>query len=307
MLSFTSGYLRPAVPAIVLAALFAAAPLRAGSLAEYAATHEIKIFVPTKGAVMPNPYDDPGHLKLDTPALLLSGLGLTDLTGISKLMVDFAGRRVPITAVPNLHVYLNHNGYTALPEEIGALKNVAFLYCEKNRLRTLPRSLRQMDSLIAMYFTDNEFTEIPAFVFEMTNLRKLQFSKNRIEVLPPAIGQLKELRHFSVAGNRIEVLPETIANLTRVRVCDLSDNRLTRIPDAFGEVRIENQLRVRNNPLTSLPLGFARMRATIDITGTKIDPARLPPELRAKISTEKPPGSKDPDAIVVLKPAKSKP
>ncbi|MBL9200276.1 MAG: hypothetical protein JNL39_07200, partial [Opitutaceae bacterium] len=69
-------------------------------------------------------------------------------------------------------------------------------------------------------------------------------------------------------------------------------------------VQIVNQLRVRNNPLTTLPRGFATMRATIDITGTKIDPATLPPELRAKISTEKPPGSKDPDSIVVTKPEK---
>lgn len=35
------------------------------------------------------------------------------------------------------------------------------------------------------------------------------------------------------------------------------------------------------------------MRATIDITGTKIDPASLPPELRAKLDTEKPIGSKE--------------
>ena len=69
-------------------------------------------------------------------------------------------------------------------------------------------------------------------------------------------------------------------------------------------MQIVNQLRVRNNPLTALPAGFATMRATIDITGTNIDPEKLSPEMRARISTEKPPGSKDPDAIVVLKPEK---
>lgn len=79
------------------------------------------------------------------------------------------------------------------------------------------------------------------------------------------------------------------------------------LPEAFGAVQIVNQLRVRNNPLASLPRGFATMRATIDITGTKIDPAALPPELRARISTEKPPGSKDPDSIVVTKPEKRRP
>jgi Leucine-rich repeat (LRR) protein len=138
----------------------------------------------------------------------------------------------------------------------------------------------------------------------MARLTKLQFSKNQITELPPAIGRMRELRHLSMAGNRIAVLPDSIANLSKLRVCDLSDNRLTVLPEAFGRVQIVNQLRVRNNPLSALPAGFATMRATIDITGTNIDPARLSPEMRARISTEKPPGSKDPDAIVVVKPEK---
>lgn len=69
-------------------------------------------------------------------------------------------------------------------------------------------------------------------------------------------------------------------------------------------MQIVNPLRVRNNPLTALPAGFATMLATIDITGTNIDPEKLSPEMRARISTEKPPGSMDPAAIVVLKPEK---
>lgn len=136
----------------------------------------------------------------------------------------------------------------------------------------------------------------------MSRLTKLQFSKNQITVLPPEIGRMKELRHFSVADNQIAALPESNANLAKLRVCDLSDNRLTALPEGFGRVQIVNQLRVRNNPLTALPAGFATMRATVDITGTNIDPEKLSPEMRARISTEKPPGSKDPDAIVVLKP-----
>lgn len=287
----------------LLASLFVA-PVSAATLAEYARANPITIFVPTKGAVMPNSIDSPGHLQLGTKALLLSGLGLTDLDGISKLIVSDEGKRVPVTAVKHLHLYVNQNAFTKLPDEIGALDNVEFFYCEGNRLSTLPRALAEMDSLIAMYFTANRFTEIPAFVFEMHRLTKLQFSKNQLTTLPADIGKMTGLRHFNIAGNQIAVLPDSIAKLTKLRVCDFSDNRIIVLPEAFGAVPIENQLRVRNNPLTSLPLGFASMRATIDITGTKIDPATLPPGLRAKISTEKPPGSKDPDSIVVTKPAK---
>lgn len=285
-------------------ALTAAMPLSARSLAEYARTNEIKLFVPTKGAVMPNHLDNPGHLKLDTPALLLSGLDLTDLTGISRLMVEYQGRKVPVTSVKKLFVYLNANGLTELPDEIGELKNVIFLYLERNRLSSLPRGFLGLENLVAVYFTENEFTEIPRLIYEMTWLSKLQFSWNRITELPADIGRLNELRHFNIAGNRIEVLPDSIARMTKIRVCDFSDNPIRVIPESFGDVGIVNQLRIRNTNLTTLPAGFAAMRATIDITGSKIDPARLPASLQAKINVEKPPGSKD-DEPVVLKPQKS--
>lgn len=287
--------------------VWALAPLtsRAVSLEDYARANPIKIFVAKKGAVMPNAYDSPGHLKEGTKALLLSGLNLTDLNGISKLLVEDGGRKVPVTSLEGLHLYVNHNRLSELPDEMGALDNVEFFYCEFNQLSTLPRALADMDALIAMYFTGNRFTEIPAFVYDMSRLTKLQFSKNQIATLPPDIGRMKELRHLNIAGNQIAVLPASIANLTKLRVCDLSDNRLTELPEVFGRVQIVNQLRVGNNPLSALPAGFATMRATIDITGTKIDPATLSSEMRARISTEKPPGSKDPDAVVVLKPEKA--
>jgi Leucine-rich repeat (LRR) protein len=108
-------------------------------------------------------------------------------------------------------------------------------------------------------------------------------------VLPPEIGNLTRLIHFNIGENQIALLPESIAKLTLLRVCELSDNRLESLPEAFGKVPILYQLRVRNNPLTTLPAGFANMPGTIDITGTKIDPDKLSPELRARINTQKPP------------------
>lgn len=273
------------------------------TLQEFAQAHSLKLFIATKGAVMPNSIDQTNNLQEGDRALLLSGQGLTDITGISKLVVEDNGKQVPIAAVKNLHVFLNKNQIGSIPDEIGELDHVVFLYFEYNRLRNLPRTLQEMDDLVGMYFTANEFTDIPSFVFEMQRLKKLQFSKNRITILPPEIGNLTELRHFNMAGNRIALIPKAISKLTKLRVCDLSDNQIAELPNEFGQVQIVNQLRVRNNPLTDLPRGFGTMRATIDITGTKIDANNLPPELRGKIDTEKPPGSKDEASIIVRQPA----
>ena len=258
------------------------------TLTEYAQQHSLKLFVAAKGSVMPNTTDQTNNLKEGDRALLLSTAGLTDLTGISRLMVENDGKSVPIASVKNLHLFFNRNEITSIPDEISALKNVIFIYFENNQLSVLPRALTQMDSLSGMYFTGNQFNEIPPFVFEMTRLRKLQFSKNHLTVLPPEIGNLSRLIHFNIANNEIEKIPDAIAKLKLLRVCELSDNRISSLPEAFGDVPILYQLRVRNNPLTSLPAGFAAMPGTIDITGTKIDFEKLPPALRARINTQKP-------------------
>lgn len=285
-------------------ALVLATPVSAVSLREHAAQHPLKLFTCTRGAVMPNSTDQTNNLKEGDKCLLLSSSGLTDLDGICRMTVNDEGTQRPLADVPNLHLFCNHNQITKLPDELANLDNVIFLYFEHNRLHDLPRALMDMERLEGMYYTDNRFTEIPAFVFDMTRLKKLQFSHNKLTELPPEIGNLVELRHFNLADNRIEVVPASIARLRKLRVCDLSDNRITTLPEEFGQVQIVNQLRVRNNPISSLPVGFATMRATIDITGTRIDPARLSPELRARINTEKPPGSKEPEKIIVVPPPK---
>jgi hypothetical protein len=283
-----------------------ALPAAAEPLQDYVRNHPLKLFIATKGAEMPNTTDQTNNLKDGDRALLLSEKDITDLTGISSLSVEDSGKPVPVTSVNRLHVFLNRNAISTLPDEMAALDNVIFLYFEHNKLSALPRALMEMDSLEGMYFTANRFTEIPPFVFQMTHLKKLQFSKNHLTALPEELGNLDKLIHFNMSENQIASIPESIAKLTNLRVCDLSDNPIPSLPDAFGRVHIWYQLRVRNCPITSLPAGFADMPATIDITGTKIDPAKLSPGLRARLGTEKPPKPKGVSTQVVTRPSNQK-
>jgi len=224
------------------------------------------------------------NLKDGGALLMLSGQGLTSLAGISGLTVINDGKRVPIKELAELQLFLNDNELEDLPEEMAGL----FLYVYKNRLRSIPPVVGRMKGLLGMYFTSNKLTEIPAFVYEMRQLRKLQVSKNHVKAIAPEIGQLTNLIHMNLSENDIGSLPDSMSKLKRLRVCDLSDNHIERLPESFGEVQILYQLRVRNNPISTLPAGFVKMPGTIDITGTKIRMEDLAPELRAKISTEKP-------------------
>jgi Leucine-rich repeat (LRR) protein len=290
----------------VLALLLAAASAHAISIVDYAKAHPIKTWIVTKGATMPNTTDQTNTLQEGDHVLLLSEKDIDDLTGLTTLTVEDEGKTVPITKLKNAHLFLNHNHIKSLPDDLDKLEGFHWVYFENNELSTLPPSLARMPSLEGMYYTSNRFTEIPPVVFTMTRLNKMQFSKNAIPTLPPEIGNLTELRHLNMSGNKLTVIPASIGKLTKLRVCDLSDNPIAVLPEEFGKVQIVNQLRVRNTLLTRLPAGFATMRATIDATGSQIDPATLSPELRAKLDTEKPPGSKPPEKIIVKKPEKKK-
>lgn len=290
----------------IIALIFVDQPAMAITLKEFIANEgPPKLFIATKGVEMPT-IDQSNNFNEGDRALLLSGHELTDITGVSTIKVNDNGVVKPISEVKSLLIYFSRNQLSRIPEEVGTMHNVRFFYAENNPLSTLPDAFTKMKALEGIYFGDCRFTQIPPFVFTMTKLKKLQFSGNRITELPDTIGNLTELRHFNISKNRVASIPESIAKLTRLRVCDLSDNPFTSLPEAFGTVQIVNQLRVKNCPITTLPRNFATMRASIDITGTKIDPATLSPELRAKIDTEKPPGSKEWDKIIVKPKKKEK-
>jgi hypothetical protein len=258
------------------------------SLADYARTHVPRVYtidvdrdIPFSGS------DNTNNFAQGDKMVQLSRLGLNDLTGIATLRVNDGGVVKPLGELDHLHLYLNQNAIRVLPEELYTLRNLEFLYLYYNRLDEIPAGVARLTSLLGLYVTGNNIPSIPPAVFTMKQLRKLQVSKNRLTVLPPEIGNLTQLRHFNIAENQIEVLPDTISRLMLLRVCDFSGNRIARLPEGFGKVPIMHQLRVCDNPLTSLPAGFAEMPGSIDVTGTRIDVASLPPAIRAKISREK--------------------
>ncbi len=278
------------VQALMLAGLLSlGGDLLAVTLEALAAKEPLPVRTVAKGeAVDLGEGNQTNNLKEGGKVLMLSGQGLVSLSGIAALTVMDDGKAVPIKQLQGLQVFLNDNELEDLPEEMAGLDNVTFLYVYQNRMRAIPPVVGRMKGLLGMYFTSNKLTEIPAFVYEMRQLRKLQVSKNHVKSIAPEIGQLTNLIHMNLSENEIGSLPDSMAKLRRLRVCDLSDNHIERLPESFGEVQILYQLRVRNNPLSALPAGFVKMPGTIDITGTKIRLEDLAPELRAKISTEKP-------------------
>ena len=268
--------------------LSACLSVEAVTLSGYTQGKPVRLYIVGEDKDIPLADDDATNNIVNGDRVLhLARKGLTDLTGIASLRVLDKGREKSIRDVDNLVVYLNGNSIHELPAEFYTLQKVTFLYLDHNKLDAIPPQIATMKGLLGMYYTANRIRLIPPEVFTMTTLRKLQVSKNYLTEVPAALGNLTQLRHLNLSDNQIEVLPDTMGRLTLLRVCDFSGNKIKELPESFSHVPVVHQLRVCNNPLTSLPIGFAEMPGNIDVTGTKIDVASLPPELRAKISREK--------------------
>lgn len=256
------------------------------TLLQYAAGQPLRVYTYATDQLPLAKGDNTNNFAQGDKILQLSRLDLTSLEGIANLQVLDQGKVRSIRELEDLHLYLNANKLRALPPEFFTLQNLAVLYISFNRFDAIPPEIAKMSNLWGMYWTANNITEIPPAVWEMKWLRKFQVSKNRLTSLE-GIGRLTELRHLNMAGNQLEQLPEDIGNLKLLRVCDFSGNRLRHLPAGFAAVPIVHQLRLAGNPLEDLPAGFANMPGSIDLTGTKVDLDKLPPDLRAKISTEK--------------------
>jgi Leucine-rich repeat (LRR) protein len=286
-------------------AFLAPATTTALPLAEYAKTHTPKVYIAADvkdpaGAPL-HKQDQTNNLKKGEPIITLSGLGLTDIEGISTLKVEHKGKRVPITSLPRLHLYINDNNLTTIPAETSRLKNVLYIYLKKNALTEIPPCMIELESLEGMYFTNNKITHLPPHLFTFKQLRKLEVTNNRLTVLPPEIGNLRNLIHLRLDGNRLTALPDTISKLVHLRVCDFSNNDLRSIPQTWADdCRVLYHLRLNGNKnLKEFPIGkgFETMTAALQLNDTGIDMEKLPPKIRARAKAARPSGASKPKPV----------
>ncbi|MFB2121253.1 leucine-rich repeat domain-containing protein [Parapedobacter sp. 2B3] len=263
------------------------------TLKDLVAQHPIEVYTVQEGAEIPlKTYDQTNNFKVGVNVLPLSGNDLTDIIGISTLVVRYQGKDVPITAVPNLQIFLNKNRISIVPDEISDLGNVTFFYFNDNKIKNIPAAFGLIEGLQGVYFTRNRIDKISPEIFSVKKLRKFEIKQNRVSRIPNEIGNSRHIIHLNLANNPIKVLPESIMNLSNLRICDFSYCGLSALPIGFAKNKIRYQLRlIGNSELTSLPAGrgFETMTGTIDITGTGIDENTLPESVRKRISTKRTP------------------
>jgi internalin A len=185
--------------------------------------------------------------KSKASSLDLDGLGLTELP-------ESLGQ------LTQLHyLFVSHNQLTALPESLGQLTLLQHLFAWGNRLTALPESLGQLTQLQQLSVHDNQLPALPASLGQLTLLRELNVHHNQLPALPESLGQLTQLRELSVHYNRLPVLPTWLGQLRQLRRLVASDNQLTALPESLGQLTQLRELNVHNNQLTALPESLGQL------------------------------------------------
>lgn len=262
------------------------------SLVQYAEKHPLEVYTVKRTndpTGLPLEDIDPrNNLLAGYKVLAMSRKGLTDINGISELMVLDGKHRKKISDVENLLLLFGGNQISDIPVELSKLNNVVLLFFKGNRIKTVPKELAKMKSLERIYFTRNEISEIPEEIFEL-KLTKFDVGDNRLKEISPRLCEKVRLAHLNLSGNQLKTLPDCMGNMQHLKVLDLADNLLTSLPKSLAKVSIVHTLRLDGNKdLTTIPdgEGFANMTANITIEGTAIDVKKLSKALQARIKAK---------------------
>lgn len=188
--------------------------------------------------------------------------------------VNAAGRVVAIDL-------MNNNLQGSIPDELGSLSALEYLYMAANQLSGLiPTALGNLLSLktLDLSYNPNISGSIPSSLGNLSNLEFLWLGENNSQLsgtLPSSLGNLTNIRRLIIGGTQISgSIPIQLGNLGNLEYLRLSSNQLTGdIPASLGNLSSLEELDLSSNQLTgTIPqlIGNLSNARSIRLPGNKL-------------------------------------
>ncbi|KAF9608543.1 hypothetical protein IFM89_009909 [Coptis chinensis] len=205
---------------------------------------------------------------------------------ILDLSVNYFSGPVP-TWVGNLtglvSLGLGQNDYEEgeIPENIGKLKNLTWLFLAGSNLRgEIPESIFELESLETLDFSNNKLSgKLSKAIAKLKNLNKIElFVNNFTGELPKELAELNNLSEIDISKNQMYgKLPPEFGEMKNLAVFQLYENYFTgELPEGFGNLRYLKGFSVyRNNFSGTIPENFGRFSPlnSIDVSENKFSGA----------------------------------
>jgi Leucine-rich repeat (LRR) protein len=142
-----------------------------------------------------------------------------------------------------------NNDIKFLPEYMGDLRKIEFIYAQHNDIGKLP-DLEGCEHLQELHISNNFIKEIPErFCEKLPSLKVLDLRDNKIEKLPDEIAMLQSLMRLDLSNNSIYSLPTSLCTLAHLVSLQVEGNPIRSIRRdiiACGTQRILKTLRDRD-------------------------------------------------------------
>lgn len=200
---------------------------------------------------------------------------LPDLSALGKLEIldlsinYFTGRFpswvVNLTDLVGLGIAGNDFDEAEIPEEIGNLKNLTWLFLARCHLTgKIPESVFQLEALQSFDLSRNRISgKFPKSISRLWNLQQIEFYDNFLTgEIPAELSNLTLLRQIDVSHNRLSgTLPEEIGNLKNLIVFQCYENRFSgELPSGFGDMsQLIGFSIYRNNFSGKFPPNFGQL------------------------------------------------
>ncbi|XP_078434001.1 uncharacterized protein LOC144705277 [Wolffia australiana] len=209
---------------------------------------------------------------------------LPDLTSLTNLRVldlstNFFSGKFPswvgnLSGLTSLGLGENDFDRCPIPEEIGRLKNLSWLFLGQCNLSgPIPFSLFHLYELETFDLSRNHLSgKLPRLISALSGLEKLElYSNNFSGELPSELGSLTRLSEFDVSQNSFSgELPSEISSLSNLKIFHVYLNNFHgELPRGFGEWRLLTSFSVYgNNFWGEFPVSLGRSSPldTVDIS-----------------------------------------
>ncbi|KAJ0636133.1 putative protein kinase RLK-Pelle-LRR-XI-1 family [Helianthus annuus] len=176
-----------------------------------------------------------------------------------------------LTGLTALSLGDNNFEPSGIPENIGNLKNLNFLYLRGSQLTgEIPDSIFDLNNLGTLDLAGNKISgEFPVGITRMRNLWKIELFENQLTgVIPPEIGNLNLLQEFDISKNEMHgEFPVEMGNLQNLTVFQCNTNYFSgELPVGFGDMKYLKGFSIyRNNFSGEFPENFAKFAPLVEI------------------------------------------
>ena len=191
-------------------------------------------------------------------------------------------QELPLQLPHLVHLNLNFNRITSLPESFGMLIHLEVLELSHNVLSRLPSSFSLLKSLRKLDLSNNELKTLHNNIGKLQKLKKLNVNNNLLEQIPSSVCLIDSLEVVVCLNNRLKAPPQEVCDkgLASIRQYFEKENALPSPPqeetvNKFPRVRKSDAFTHRN--LNTAMTQFNEMQSQSFSMKRKVKTPLLPP------------------------------